>query len=211
MSNSSLKPRRLLLLWLSLAALSLAVGGCASAPAPKPRPVKKTVSVPDAPPVPDSAEIVLENGMVVTASTPAGKITVAGGPGLLRTIKWDGAKRYVVTRARSERVYGAKGVYFKGAPDGWKAYNGLSRVEYEEGKRFFDNASDASIWMQIRRLHYVHTNDGLVVGWKRKPNEATLQVEVWQFFINDEKPSLLPDARDYLIQVRQAPLRTSGR
>lgn len=203
-------PTSALLLSTSLALVMLA--GCATGPkAPvAPKVVKKSVVIPDAPPVPEYSEIVLDNGMVVSASTPEGKITVAAGPGLLRSVSWDGTKRYVVMQPRKERLYGSKGIYFEGRPQGWKPFNGITQVKIEEGQRQFDNVDDASIWMQIRRLHYVHTNNGLVVGWKRKPSESTLHVEVWQFFIDGEKPSFLPNAKDYLIQTRQAPLSVSA-
>ena len=204
MHNATLKS----LVTASLALIMLA--GCATAPKPKPKQVKNVVEVPVAPPVPADSEVVLNNGMVVTASTPEGKITIGAGPGLLRSVSWDGTKRYVVTQPRIERLYGAKGIYFEGHPPGWQVYNGMSRVKFEEGERQFDNVDDAVIWMQIRRLHYVHTNNGLVIGWKRKPQEATLQVEVWQFFIDGQKPAFLPDSKDYLIQTRQAPVPVSA-
>lgn len=194
---------------LLISSVTLAIlAGCATAPeTPKPKKVvKKTIVVPDAPPVPDYSEIVLDNGMVVSAATPEGKITISAGPGLLRSVSWDGSKRYLVPNPREKRVYGSKGIFFEGHPEGWKAHNGITRVKYEEGQRKFENVDDATIWMQIRRLHYVYTKNGLVVGWKRKPSEATLQVEVWQFFIDGEKPEFLPESKDYLIQTRQAPV-----
>lgn len=201
-------PRLLIVGLTALAALVSA--GCANTP-PSPKIAKKSVQIPNAPPVPEYSEVALDNGQVVTAATPEGKITVSAGPGTLRSLSWDGAKRYVVLKPREERLYGSKGIYFEGHPDNWKPHNGLSRIKIEEGQRQFDNVDDALIWMQIRRLHYVWTNNGLVVGWKRKPDEAMLQVEVWQFFIDGEKPSFLPDAKDYLIQTRQAPLPVSAK
>jgi len=197
--------------YLLIPALAIVMlAGCAtSSKAPEPKQVENRFTVPSAPPVPEDSEIVLNNGMVITAATPEGKITISAGPGLLRTVSWDGTKRYVVLKPRTERLYGSKGIYFEGHPEGWVTHNGMSGVKIEEGQRFFDNVDDANIWMQIRRLHYVHTNNGLVIGWKRKPSEAILQVEVWQFYIGGEKPTFLPNAKDYLIQTRQAPVPVS--
>lgn len=195
-------------LLVSLCSALVLAAGCATAPPPKP--VKAKATVPNAPPVPAYSETVLNNGMVITASTPAGKITVNAGPGLLRTIHWDGQKRYVVAQARKTRYYGSKGIYFDGRPAGWKTYKGLSGVHYEEGQREFDNADDASIWMQIRRLRYVYTNNGLVIGWKRNTADKKLQVEVWQFNIDGSKPTVMQGAKDYLIKTRQAPLRADN-
>lgn len=206
----SLKPHYFVTTGLALVLLA----GCASAPPAAPKAAKapsKPAPPTTAPAVPADSEIVLDNGRVVTAATPEGKITISAGPGMMRTISWDGAKRYVVMKPHTVRVNGSKGIYFDGRPQGWQAHNGLSRVKMEEGQLDFDNVDDASIWMQIRRLHYVNTSDGLVVGWKRLTGEATLQVEVWQFTIAGEKPSYLPNAKDYLIQTRQAPVPISAR
>lgn len=195
---------------ISVCAALVLIAGCADAPPPKPKTVKAKVQIPDAPPVPAYSETVLNNGMVITASTPAGKITVSAGPGLLRTVSWDGQTRFVVSKPRTERYFGSKGIYFDGHPAGWKTYKGLSGIHYEEGVREFENADDASIWMQIRRLRYVFTNTGLVIGWKRNTSENKLQVEVWQFNIGGSKPSIMQGAKDFLIQTRQAPLQADN-
>jgi hypothetical protein len=172
---------------------------------------KPSLEKPDAPPVPSGTDVVLNDGSRVSATTPEGKISVEAGPGLLRTLSWDGTTRFVVTQARPEPVYGAKGVHFEGTPTNFKPHKGITRVKFEEATRQFENVDDARIWMQIRRLHYVHTNNGLVVGWKRVPGEGKLHVEVWQFYIDGKKPTFLPDSQDYLIQLRQAPLQASKR
>lgn len=182
---------------------SLLLAGCAlMQPSAPPSPPQPKMVKPNAPPVPDYSETVLDDGTRLTARTPEGEITIEAGPGLLRTLKWDGATRFVVTQPRKERYYGSKGIYFNGRPSNWETYNGLARVNYEEGQRHFDNLDDAKIWMQIRRLHYVHTSDGLVVGWRRRPAKQTLQVEVWQFYIDGAKPSSLPNAKNYQIRVQ---------
>lgn len=192
----------------TLVAAALLATGCATAPPPAAKPEPKKASLPSAPPVPARNEIVLENGMRVAATTPQGRIRVDAGPGLLRRFTWDGATRAVVMKPRAERYAGSLGIYYEGVPTGWEPHNGIYRVDVEEGQHHFDNLSDAKIWMQIRRLHYVHTSDGLVVGWKRKGE--TLQVEVWQFYIDGEKPSYMPGAKDHLVDVSQSPLRSGS-
>lgn len=193
---------------LTLAAAMLLATGCATAPPPASQPEPKKTSLPSAPPVPARNEIVLQNGMRVAATTPQGRIRVDAGPGLLRRFTWDGATRAVVMKPRAERYAGSLGIYYEGVPTGWEPHNGIYRVDVEEGQHHFDNLSDAKIWMQIRRLHYVHTSDGLVVGWKRKGE--TLQVEVWQFYIDGEKPSYMPGAKDHLVNVSQSSPLLSG-
>lgn len=180
----------------------LLLAGCASEP---PAQKAEKPALPDAPPVPERNEVVLDDGTRLVATTPQGTIKVDAGPGLLRRYTWDGATRAVVMRPREERHAGSLGIHYEGTPPDWKPHNGIRKVKVEEGQRHFDNQSDAKIWMQIRRLHYVHTSNGLVVGWKRKGD--TLQVEVWQFYIGGDKPAYLPGAKDSVVQVS----RTSAR
>lgn len=199
---------------LRLLAILLAVGvaGCAATPPAQPvvTTLPRTPQPPtDAPPVPARNEVALASGTEVVANTPDGKIVITAGPGLLRTYSWNGATRWVVMTPRQERWAGSLGLYYEGTPPGWAPYQGLTRVELAEGERHFENMDDALIWMQIRRLHFVYTKEGLVVGWRRLPSEHTLQVEVWQFFINGEKPSYLPGAQDYLIRVSRAPVQAA--
>lgn len=203
--------------WLGLF-VAAALAGCASTKPPQPEPVvvvqptEPTRPQPPAnvPPVPERNEIVLESGTKLVANTPSGKIIVTAGPGLLRTIQWDGAKRWVVTKAREQRWAGSLGIYYNGAPPHWEPYHGLSRLDYAEGQRHFDNFHEAKIWMQIRRMHFVYTGDGLAVAWERNFDEHTLQVEVWQFLIDGEKPSYLPGAQSYLIRTTQTSVRTAS-
>lgn len=196
------------------------LGGCASTEPAKPAAVdlpskgeETRVTAADvprqAPPVPNHTEVALPNGTEVVANTPAGKMIISAGPGRLRTYSWNGATRWAVLKPRQERWAGSLGLHYEGEPEGWQPHEGMTRVKLEEGQRHFDNVDDAMIWMQIRRLHFVHSNDGLVVGWRRQPSEKQLQVEVWQFYIDGEKPSFMPGAKDYLIDVRQAPVRAA--
>jgi len=158
----------------------------------------KTTSVPE---VPEHSETVMTEGQTITAVTPAGKIRIEAGPGLIRRYTWDGATREVTMQPREERYAGSLGIHFEGKSDHWQPHNGLTRVDVEEGQRHFENMDDAKIWIQIRRLHFVHTDDGLVVGWRRQPEKATLQVEVWQFYVGGEKPTTMAGAQNHRIDV----------
>lgn len=202
-------PRAARFTLLSIAIAALAATGCASMQA-SPDPVVKKPKGPtpptDVPPVPERNEIVLETGTKVTATTAAGEITIIAGPGLLRTIKWDGATRWAVMKPRKERYAGSLGIYYHGTPPDWKPHQGLTRLNYEEGQLHFETLRDAKIWMQIRRLHFVYTDTGLVIGWKREFKDDTLTVEVWQFYISGEKPTDMPGAEGRQIALTQVPV-----
>lgn len=190
------------------------LAGCATAPAPKP--VVTDLSdhnqpPTDAPAVPARNEVALNDGEEVVANTPAGKISISAGPGLLRTYSWGGTTRWVVMNPRQKRWAGSLGLYYEGTPPDWAPYQGLSKVDLAEGERHFETLSDAMIWMQIRRLHFVYSHDGLVVGWRPRPSKDTLQVEVWQFFIDGQKPAHMPGSQDYLIRVSRKPYQSAAR
>lgn len=173
----------------ALAALCL-LSGCVTGPrivTPEPPPI------PDGgPAAPESSEIVLSDGTQVVADAPWGEIKIEAGPGLRRVYSWRGNRRGVILEPRTERFAGSMGIHYEGSPPQWEAADGITRVEVEEGQRRFETVDDAMIWMQIRRLRYSYTNDGLVVGWR--PKDDTLVVELWQFYIDGEKPTSLPDA-----------------
>jgi len=153
-------------------------------------------------PIPATVTTVLPEGSTLTAYTAAGKIQIEAGPDSLRIFNWDDARRGVATLARTKPFPSASslGLYFDGKPPIWAPYDGIDKVHYEETTRNFETPIDLKIWTQIRRLYFSYNNNGLAVGWKRKGD--TLHVEVWQFYINGEKPEQLPEANDQLIVLQ---------
>tara|TARA_B100002049_G_scaffold145962_1_gene108430 strand:+ start:2813 stop:3973 length:1161 start_codon:yes stop_codon:yes gene_type:complete len=180
----------------ALAALFL-LAGCATGPrvvTPEPPPVPEGGDA-----VPEQNEVVLSDGTQLVADAPWGRIKIEAGPGLRRVYTWRGHRRGVVLEPRTERFAGSMGIHFEGEPPVWEPADGITKVDIEEGQRRFETVDDALIWMQIRRLRYSYTNDGMVVGWK--PDGDTLVVELWQFYIDGEKPTSLPKAEDTRLAV----------
>ena len=168
------------------------MAGCATGPrlvTPEPPPIPE-----GGPAVPGANASVLDAGQQVVASTAAGKMKIEAGPGLRRVFSWDSLRRGAIVNARSEGFANAQnpGLTFDGTPKVWEAANGVTKLRYEEGVRNYDNIDDATIWMQIRRLYFVYNDDGLVLGWNREGD--ALHVELWQFLINGEKPTSMPDS-----------------
>src|SRR4249919_3030606 len=62
-------------------------------------------------------ELVMEEGMTITAQTETGTIAITAGPGLDRTYSWEGASRSATLDPRTERWYGSLGAYFPGPGD----------------------------------------------------------------------------------------------
>lgn len=191
-----MNPRKTAPLSLPIACiLALTLGGCVTG--------GPHLVTPDPPPIPQGGDAipadnvaVLSDGNQIVAETAAGGMKIEAGPGLRRVFDWDGLRRGVVTHPRTESFAGGetKGITFDGKPSVWADANGIDELKYEEGRRHFDKVDDAMIWMQIRRLYFTYTNQGLVLGWRREGN--TLHVELWQFYIDGNKPISLPDAHD---------------
>jgi hypothetical protein len=147
-------------------------------------------------------ELVMQPGMTITAATKAGVIAVTAGHGLKRTYAWKGGSHTVALWPRPERWYGSLGAYYSSFGDDWPLQNGITRGVLEEGQQHFESERQALDWLQKenRRSWTVYCDDGLVVSYDQFPHR-TLGVEVWQLFINGEKPKKLPGSSNDKISV----------
>lgn len=183
-----------------------------------PQQARKTFKVDRDAPIPDKGsdipadiKTVIEEGRQLRVDTAEGKIQIEAGPGSRRVFNWHCARRGAITKPRKELFAGEshKGLYFDGKPEEWEPVDGVNKLRYEEGQRDFDNADDALIWMQIRRIYYTYNDDGIAVGWKKQGD--TLHVEVWQFTINGQKPSEMPKSTNDRLKegdIEEAPLES---
>jgi len=152
--------------------------------------------------VPPENEIVMTSGMKITATTPEGTITITAGEGLKRSYTWEGATRSVCMDPRYERWFGSFGLYYPGPGDHWEEHNGITRAVTEEGQQHFDSTEAALEWIESRTwVEDVYRDDGLVVGWNKTLPRRQLNVDVWQIYINGEKPSKLGGSQNDAIVV----------
>ena len=145
-------------------------------------------------------ETVMSRGMVINAANANGAITVTANHELVRTYKWDSQKVTVQLRKRDKRWNGSFGIYSPGG-------GGNIHTVVEEGQQHFTSEKEAIEWLywQEKTMCYVYSSNGLVVGWhiakNANPTLKALSVQVWQFYINGQKPSQMSGARDDLIAV----------
>jgi hypothetical protein len=150
------------------------------------------------------SEVVMTRGMVISARTPEGEISIRAGEGFERSYTWAGATRSLEMWPRRKRWYGSLGLYYPGPGQHWKMHDGITRAVVEEGQQHFSSVEEALSWLRSRNrgwLDYVYRDDGLVVGWKRVPSRRQLNVEVWQILIQGSKPAKLDGSDNDRIRV----------
>lgn len=105
-----------------------------------------------------------------------------------RRYEIDGQIIVVDLTTRWQRWRGTLGLYL---PSGTDEFH----LVLDEGQQHFYSEKEAHDWINIvgDRLGYVYSSDGLVVGWKlqeltKSDQKAVLHVDLWQIFIQGEKP-----------------------
>jgi hypothetical protein len=145
-------------------------------------------------------EIVMTPGMIIKATNANGAITIEANQGTERTYKWNSEGVSVKLRKRDKRWNGSFGIYNPGGV-------GNIHTVVEEGQQHFSSEKEAIEWLswQEKTMHYVYSSNGLVVGWyvTKDANSPlmALSVQVWQFYIQGQKPSQLSGACDDLVAV----------
>ena len=148
--------------------------------------------------LPNHNEIVMSEGMKITAETEHGKIIIIAGARLYRSYTWKGGTRSVIMLPRKKRWLGSLGLYYPGQGNHWKEHDGITRGVLEEGYQNFSSIDEGYAWIS-KKVHWsaVYQDDGLLVNFhKSKEAGGTLHVGVWQVLINGEKPQNLAGSKN---------------
>ena len=164
-------------------------------------------------------------GMTISFTNSHGSMTVTAGKGFERRYSWAGDTRVVIMWPRKERWYGSLGMYnpggyIPGKLEPWKEHDGIKRYVVEEGQRHFTNETAAVKWIRQGsgkpdNLDYIYNDTGLVVGMDKQPRSpeerkkthfpGTLEVDVWQIYIDGKKPQKLEGSKNASISVYYPP------
>ena len=154
-------------------------------------------------------EIVMTEGMKITATNAVGTITITAGKGFERSYTWDGDTRTAVLSPRQKRWAGKFGVYSKGKAN-WKEHNRITRGVLEEAQLHFKSSEEALLFLndKFRKPYIVYNDEGLVVKWETAINPtpgpgSALLVDVFQIYINGEKPNKLTGSQNDKIKIVQ--------
>ena len=153
-------------------------------------------------------ELVMADGMQITATNSFGTIKIKAEGRFKRIYTWGGDTRWAFLDPRRQRWNGSLGIYCSGTGDHWKEHSGVTRGVLGEGQQHFSTREQAVAWLQ-RRPHgsadayadYVWRNDGLAVGWGKTLERCQLNVDVWQMYIAGSKPTRLPGSQNHRISV----------
>ena len=147
-------------------------------------------------------ENVLSDGMVITAHTPNGMISIKGKKGCSREFAGDNWLKKSNLIPRDTRWYGSLGLYDPADSD---TMNG--RLIVDEGRQFFASESEALRYFQRLSGYYgrlTYNNSGLLIAYKIIDvggGEPTRSLTIWQIYINGKKPSSLRGAVDKNIEI----------
>jgi hypothetical protein len=149
-------------------------------------------------------ESVMTPGMTITAVTPNGPITIRARSPLRRTYSFDSQTLAVTMTPRAERWYGSLGLYSPGFSLRLWERSGIYRAVVQEGQQHFNTSAEALQWLNERSwMPFVYRNDGLVVGWSTTPQRHQLNAEVWQFYVDHQKPVSLQGAQDAKVTIEK--------
>jgi hypothetical protein len=149
-------------------------------------------------------ELVLQPGVRLMAATSSGTIGVIAGEGIARTYHWQDCTLESSMMARSQRWYGALGIYDPAGVGPLGSLlgrlfgcHGISRTVVQEAQVHFGRLSSANHWIaQMTRQPFdsAWTNDGLFIQWGVSPSRQQLNVSVWQVCVAGELPTELRGA-----------------
>ncbi len=136
-------------------------------------------------------ELVMSEGLVISANTAEGDIQIAAGTNLLRHYTWEGSTRSAELWPRKERWYGNYGAYYPGPSLHWSDHNGIRRGVLEEGQQHFNTLEEAHAWLNLPyNAHCRYRDDGLVVCFSKSLNRHQINVAVWQILVGGKEPYL---------------------
>jgi hypothetical protein len=143
-------------------------------------------------------------GMNIDVARGSERLKISAEGIKTRKYEIEGQTIRVDLRPRSSRWRGSLGLYL---PSGTDKFH----LVLDEGQQHFYSEKEARDWINIvgDRLGYVYSSDGLVVGWKlqeltKSDQKAVLHVDLWQIYIQGEKPVSFKGADDKSINVSRS-------
>ena len=146
-------------------------------------------------------KLAMQPGMVIAARNKNGTVYIEYLSPLERRYKWNGhdEKRTLIPRKAS--WLGFLGAYDPATAYIWEIFS--PRIVAEDSQINFATMEDAEKWLYQGSavMDWVYTDDGLVIGFAKTSSRNQVNIEVYQFYIDGEKPSGLKGSRPENIKV----------
>jgi hypothetical protein len=146
-------------------------------------------------------ELAMEPGMRIEATNKNGTVVIDYIEPLKRRFRWDDYDEERTLIPRKERWLGELGAYDPASAWIWEVWK--IRIVSSDSQLHFESMEDIEKWLYQGSAveDWVYTDDGLVVGFSRNPNRNQVGIQVFQFYLNGEKPKKLKGSRPENIKV----------
>ena len=147
-------------------------------------------------------ELAMKPGMIIEANNKNGTVTIEYLSPLERRYKWDGYDEKRTLIPRKEKFDGLLGAYDPASTYIWEVFS--PRIVADDSKRNFKNMEDlkAKLYEGSAVLDWVYTDDGLVIGFSKSPSRNQVNISVYQYTINNKKPSSIEGSRPENIIIK---------
>ena len=146
-------------------------------------------------------KLAMQPGMVIEAKNKNGTVHIEYLSPLERRYKWNGHDERRTLIPRKESWLGRLGAYDPATAYIWEIFS--VRIVAEDSQINFETMHDAEKWLYQGSavMDWVYTDDGLVIGFAKTSSRNQVNIEVYQFYIDGEKPSGLKGSRPENIKV----------
>lgn len=145
--------------------------------------------------------LAMQPGMVIEAKNKNGTVYIEYLSPLERRYRWNGHDEKRTLIPRKEIWLGRLGAYDPATAYIWEIFS--PRIVANDSEIDFETMEDAEKWLHQGSavLDWVYTDDGLVVGFAKASSRNQVNIDVYQIYINGEKPSQLKGSRPERINV----------
>ena len=147
-------------------------------------------------------ELALEPGMIIEATNKNGTVIIEYLSPLERRYKWGKHDEKRTLIPRKERWLGQLGAY---DPATTYILSYGPRIVAEDSQMHFESMDEvkAQLYESSAVLDWVYTDNGLVIGFAESQNRNQVNIEVYQYYINGQKPTKLEGSRPENIKIKR--------
>lgn len=143
----------------------------------------------------DFTELAMESGMHIEATNDNGTVVIDYIGPLKRRFRWDDYDEERTLIPRKERWLGELGAYDPATTYFWNVFT--TRIVSNDSQLHFESMEEIDKWLYQGSAveDWVYTDDGFVVGFSKNSSRSQISIQVFQLYLNGEKPKKLKGSR----------------